>query len=41
MVSHEDLNQSLSAFKYIFGDRPARNDLTLQLPSVINSKGNF
>lgn len=39
IVSHDDLNQSLSSFKYIFGDRPSRRDLTIQLSSVINPKG--
>uniref|UniRef100_A0A915EHK8 Chloride channel protein n=1 Tax=Ditylenchus dipsaci TaxID=166011 RepID=A0A915EHK8_9BILA len=30
-VSHDELNQSLTAFKYMFGERPSRKDLTIQL----------
>ncbi|KAI1720356.1 DNA-directed RNA polymerases I, II, and III subunit RPABC1 [Ditylenchus destructor] len=33
-VSHEELNQSLTAFKYLYGDRPSRNDLTIQVSNA-------
>ncbi|KAI1718411.1 voltage gated chloride channel domain-containing protein [Ditylenchus destructor] len=33
-VSHEELNQSLATFKYLYGDRPSRNDLTIQVSNA-------
>jgi hypothetical protein len=30
-VSHDELNQTLTAFKFVFGEKPLRKDLTIQL----------
>lgn len=38
-VSHEELNQPLSAFVSVYGDRPLRRDLTVLVPSSDDPTG--